>query len=239
MTDRSTAHIAGNVRHVRDMIADTALRSGRNPADVRLMAVTKTRTASEVDAVIRAGIPLVGENTVQEAEAKRPQVTESAEWHMIGHLQSNKVSNALATFSMIQSVDSVKLAERIARLAERERPFAVGDNGRVPVLIEVNTSGEESKYGFTPDEVLDAFGAIREIGSLSVRGFMTIGKFVDNEAEVRACFATLREIRERAASQSDDDLPVLSMGMTSDFAWAVEEGSTLVRVGTAIFGPRG
>jgi pyridoxal phosphate enzyme (YggS family) len=239
MSDRSQAHIADNVQRVRDAIADAATRSGRDPADVRFMAVTKTRTAAEVDAVIRAGIPLVGENKVQEAEEKKPHVTESAEWHMIGHLQSNKVANALATFSMIQSVDSVKLAERIARLTERERPFAVDADGRVPVLIEVNTSGEESKYGFTPDEAVDAFGAIRELSSLSVRGFMTIGKFVDDEVEVRACFAALREIRERAVSQSGDELPVLSMGMTSDYAWAVEEGSTLVRVGTAIFGPRG
>ncbi len=220
-----------NVQRVRADISDAAARAGRPPDDVSLVAVTKTRSAEEVDAVIRAGVTLVGENRVQEAEAKHPDVTESAEWHMIGHLQSNKAGAALALFDAIQSVDSVKLAERIDRLAARV-------NRRVRVLIEVNTSGESSKHGVAPDDALGAIERIIERGSLDVRGLMTIGTFTDDETRVRGCFSTLRHLRDGAAEATGTKLPELSMGMTNDYRWAVEEGSTLVRVGTAIFGSR-
>ncbi len=223
--------IADNVRRITDQIAESAQRTGRSADEVRLMAVAKTRTPEEIDAVIRAGITLLGENRVQEAQENIPQVNGSAEWHMIGHLQSNKAGAALELFSTIQSVDTLKIGRRLDRLAD-------SDGKTVPVLLEVNTSGEESKYGFHPDRAVEAYDELRDLPALSVQGFMTIGIFTGDEAKVRGCFESLRRIRDDARALHGDDLPVLSMGMTNDFEWAVEEGSTLVRIGTAIFGER-
>jgi PLP dependent protein len=239
VSDQTNAEvISDNVSRVRDEIADATQRSGRSVEDVSLMAVTKTRNAEQIDAVIGAGVGLVGENRIQEAEAKKPHVTQPAEWHMIGHLQSNKVASALQMFDAIQSVDTLKLAQRISRLTQEDYDSTTEGRRRIPVLVEVNTAGEESKFGFDPSESLDSFGKIRELPGLDVRGFMTIGRFVSDEVVVRSCFSTLRDIHDAALAAHDDDLPILSMGMTSDYVWAVEEGSTLIRVGTGIFGPR-
>jgi len=225
-------HIPDNIRRIRNEIADAAHQAGRSPDDVSLMAVTKTRTAAEIDAAIAAGLTLLGENRVQEAAEKMPDVTQPAEWHMIGHLQSNKVKQALELFTTIQSVDSLRLAQRISRLASEQ-------SQTVDVLVEVNTSGEESKFGAPPESAVELVGAIRELPSLRLTGMMTIGLFSDDERCVRACFEMLRRLRDDAASLYPDiRLSALSMGMTSDYRWAIAEGSTLVRIGTAIFGPR-
>ena len=223
--------VADNVARIRDQIAEAAHAAGRSADEVTLMAVTKTRTAAEVDVAIAAGVRVVGENRVQEARAKQPDVSGAAEWHMIGHLQTNKVNQALGLFSTIQSVDTLRLAERISRQAS-------GVSKTVNVLVEVNTSGEKTKSGVSPDGARDLIWAVRELPGLHVRGLMTIGAFVDDERQVRSCFRLLRELRDTAESPGGERLPVLSMGMTHDFAWAVAEGSTMVRVGTAIFGPR-
>ena len=223
--------IAENVRRLREEIAQAAHRAGRHPEEVILLAVTKTRTPAEVDAVIEAGVALIGESRVQEAEQKKPQVKNTAEWHLVGHLQRNKAKRAVGLFSVIQSLDSVRLAEKLAQYGDAAQP--------VDVLVEVNTSGEESKFGVAPDGTLDLLDAVRELPGLRLRGLMTVGVLSDDEQRARRCFERIRTIRDRARSAYPDlALDVLSMGMTSDFRWAVAEGSTMVRIGTAIFGPR-
>jgi len=223
--------IAANVRRLRDRIAEVALTTGRQPTEVALMAATKTRTATEVDAVIAAGVTLIGENRVQEAAEKKPRVVQAATWHMIGHLQTNKVNQALGLFSAIQSVDSYRLAAGISAHAE-----ALGR--MVEVLVEVNTSGEKSKYGVAPEAALDLIAAVQQLARLRVLGLMTMGLLLNDERRVRACFAMLRRLRDEAQAAYGMALPVLSMGMTSDFPWAIAEGSTMVRIGTAMFGAR-
>jgi len=233
MTDdlAATRLIAENVRRIREQIADAALSAGRSPEEITLMAVTKTRTPAEADAVIAAGVKVLGENRVQEAREKKPHVARTAEWHLIGHLQTNKVKHAVELFAMIQSVDSLRLAEKISGHSAARQA--------TDVLIEVNTSGEESKFGVAPEAALDLVGAVRELPYVRVRGLMTIGAFVDDERRVRSCFAHLRRLWDDARAQYPAlALPVLSMGMTNDFPWAIAEGSTMVRLGTAIFGPR-
>jgi len=223
--------VAENVGRVRDRIAEAAQGVGRSPDEIDLMAVTKARSPAEVAAVVSAGIALLGENRVQEAREKKPRVDADATWHMIGHLQTNKINHAVDLFDAIQSVDSTRLAERLSRRASAM-------DRTMTVLVEVNTSGEASKSGASPDGASDIIGAILDLPGLGLSGLMTIGAFVDDESRVRACFAALRGLRDRAETQFGIDLPVLSMGMTGDFPWAVAEGATLVRVGTALFGPR-
>lgn len=224
-------NIAENVKRVRHEIAEAAHRSDRRPEEIVLMAVTKTRTPEEVDAVIEAGVTFIGENRVQEAEQKKPQVKNTAEWHLVGHLQRNKAKLAVELFSMIQSLDSVRLAEKLTQYGDTAHP--------VDVLVEVNTSGEESKFGAAPDRAHDLVGAARGLGGLRLRGLMTVGLFSGEERQVRRCFETLGKVRDDLRSAYPDlVLDILSMGMTNDFRWAIAEGSTMVRIGTAIFGPR-
>ena len=195
------------------------------------MAVTKTRAPEEVEAVIEAGVMLLGESRVQEAERKLPAIRRSAEWHLVGHLQTNKAKRAVELFSTIQSVDSLRLAERIAHFTSAQKP--------TDVLVEVNTSGELSKFGVAPDAAVEFVGALRDLPGVRIRGFMTVGALASDESPARRCFERLRRIREQARSAFPGlGLEVLSMGMTNDFVWAVAEGSTMVRIGTAIFGPR-
>ena len=227
--------IADNVTRIRDDIVEAAVAVGRSPDEVTLMGVTKTRNAEEIEEVIRAGITILGENRVQEARDKIPAVTGDVRWEMIGHLQRNKVNQTVTLFDAVQSVDSVRLAEAIDRAVEFGNPR----HDPLDVLIEVNTSGEDAKNGVQPDAAVDLVGAVSELPHLRVRGMMTIGRFVDDERIVRECFRTLRGLRDSAVSQIPRvDLGVLSMGMTGDFRWAIAEGSTLIRIGTAIFGSR-
>ena len=221
--------IAGNLQTVRDRMAAACARAGRDPADVRLVAVSKTFPPEAVDEAIRAGADLFGENRVQEAAGKIP-LCSSAEWHLIGHLQGNKVRHALPLFTMIHSVDSVKLLEEIAKASDES-------GYRPDLLLEVNVGGEASKFGFRPDDVAGALKAASSLG-VTVSGLMTVPPFRPDPEAVRPCFRALRDLRDRLRDETGFALPHLSMGMSHDFEIAIEEGATFVRVGSAIFGQR-
>ena len=221
--------IAGNLQAVRDRMAAACARAGRDPADVRLVAVSKTFPPEAVDEAIRAGADLFGENRVQEAAGKIP-LCSSAEWHLIGHLQGNKVRHALPLFTMIHSVDSVKLLEEIAKASD-ESGYRPG------ILLEVNVGGEASKFGFRSDDVAGALKAASSLG-VTVSGLMTVPPFRPDPEAVRPCFRALRDLRDRLRDETGFALPHLSMGMSHDFEIAIEEGATFVRVGSAIFGQR-
>jgi PLP dependent protein len=216
-------------------IAAGCVRSGRDPADVTLVAVSKTVEAARLRSAVEAGITTLGENRVQEGEAKVGEVP-GARWHLVGPLQSNKARRALETFDVIQTVDSVELAERLDRLAREVRGASAADP--YPVLLQVNVADDPSKAGLDPDALPAAIETIAELGALEVRGLMTIGRLVADAEAARPTFATLRELSERLRSGGAPLGRELSMGMTDDFEVAVEEGTTIVRVGRAIFGER-
>jgi pyridoxal phosphate enzyme (YggS family) len=217
--------IAANLAAVEQRIVAACTRSGRRRGDVTLVAVTKTFPAEVVTSAIAAGITDIGENRVQEARDKQPLVSGAARWHLIGHLQSNKAKDAVRLFSVIQTVDSIELADKIARAAE-----AAGKQQEV--LLQVNIGREMQKSGFEPEAVEAGAKRVRAIPSLSVRGLMSIPPIGGLE-EVRRFFAELRVMRDALGMEH------LSMGMSEDFEAAIEEGSTMVRVGRAIFGSRG
>ena len=217
--------------HVLERIADACARGGRHPGTVTLVAVTKTVPATRLRHAVEAGFGLFGENRVQEALAKIPEVA-GAGWHLIGPLQSNKARRALEAFAMIQTVDSVGLATRLDRLA--------GELGmeRVPVLLQVNVDLDEAKSGFRPDDLAGAVDGLASLGRLDVRGLMTIGREGANPEEARRTFASLRELSRTLRAAWSGLGPELSMGMSDDYPIAVEEGATIVRVGRALFGER-
>jgi hypothetical protein len=225
--------IAANLKSVRERIAAALERSGRAFDSCRLLAVTKHRSAEEVAALARAGQTDMGENRVQEADGKIPECAGlgvDANWHLIGHLQRNKVKKALALFGTIHSVDSVRLLEAIAREAESR-------GVRPDVFLEVNVSGEESKHGFAPGDVEDACRRAAKLESLRLVGLMTMAPFTDDAETVRPFFKALRELRDDLNTRAvySGSLTELSMGMSGDFEVAAEEGATWVRVGTALF----
>jgi len=224
--------LAGRLQETRRKIASTAQDAGRNPDDIKLIAVSKTRTAEEVRTACEAGQRAFGENRIQEIEEKAPALPEDCEWHMIGHLQRNKVKSALDYVSWIHSVDSERLLNRIERIAaEKSR--------RITVLLQVNMSGEESKYGLRPEGAPRLLEKALECSQVDCKGLMTMAPFGADAAELHRVFGGLRELRDRLQAEFATPLPELSMGMTSDFETAIREGATLVRIGTAIFGPRG
>jgi hypothetical protein len=213
-------------------IADACARSGRDPASVTLVAVSKTVPAERLRAAVAAGLTVLGENRVQEAEGKVGSV-EGATWHLVGPLQSNKVRRAIDAFDVVESVDSVELARRLDRL--------LGDAGapdRLPVLLQVNVDEDPSKAGFQPSDLEAALDEILALPRLEVRGLMTIGRLVDRPEDARPTFRALRELSERLRAGHPQLGPALSMGMSADYPVAVEEGATIVRVGQAIFGER-
>ncbi|MEE4608723.1 MAG: YggS family pyridoxal phosphate-dependent enzyme [Desulfobacteraceae bacterium] len=226
--------IADNIAAVRARMARAARRSGRNPAEVALVAVSKTHPAGMVRQAWQAGVDTVGENYIQEAREKIAALADCPlSWHFIGHLQSNKAKYAADLFDLIHGVDSLKLAREIDKQAAK-----IGK--RQPVLIQVNISGEATKSGTTE---ADALALVREAGRLEhvqVRGLMTMPPFFDQPERARPYFAVLRRLRDRIRTEevAGVDMAELSMGMTGDFEVAIEEGATLVRIGTAIFGPR-
>jgi len=213
-------------------IADACARAGREPADVTLVAVSKTVPAAALRDAVTAGLSLLGENRVQEALAKAPEVP-GARWHLVGPLQSNKARRALEVFEAIESVDSVDLARRLDRLAGETRP-----GRRYPVLLEVNVDEDPAKAGFAPTELGPALDQIGALPGLDVRGLMTIGRLVERADDARPTFHALREISDRLRAAGAPLGGELSMGMTDDFEVAVEEGATIVRVGRALFGER-
>jgi len=219
--------IAERVEAVRLRIAAACQRSGRSSEEVTIVAVTKGFPPEAVRQGFAAGLNQFGENRVQEAQAKLPLLAGLAPrptWHMVGHLQTNKVKTVLSLFDIIQSVDSLHLAQEISRRA----PQSV----RVPVLLEVNVAGEAAKYGFSPDGLPAAAGQVRDLPGLEVRGLMTVAPMAADPQEARPVFRRLRSLAESL------DLRELSMGMSDDFEVAVEEGATIVRIGRAIFGER-
>jgi len=217
---------------VLDRIGEAALRSGREPSSVRLVAVTKTVPADRIRAAIEAGLDLVGENRVQEAEAKRPAAP-GATWHLVGPLQSNKARRAVETFDAIETVDSVDLARRLARLAAELRP------GRpLPVLLQVNVDADPAKAGFRPEALESELAAILAVDGLRVDGLMTVGRLAAEPEAARQTFIALRRLAERLRARQPALGAELSMGMSDDYEVAIEEGATIVRVGRALFGER-
>jgi PLP dependent protein len=237
----SLLDVERNLAAVRERIAEAARRAGRQPEEVRLVAVTKTFPPEKIIAAYRAGARDIGENRVEEAREKIPVVNSTLtpgdplRWHLIGHLQRRKAREAVELFDLIQSVDSVRLAQTLDRYAA-----AVGK--RLPILLQVNVARDPHKFGFMAEphtDFLDAVAQILELPSLHVRGLMTIGALVAAPEQARPFFRGLSELRDELAARfTGVDWRELSMGMTDDFAVAIAEGATIVRIGRAIFGER-
>src|SRR2546430_14210476 len=215
--------ILDNLERVREQIAQAAAKAGRDVKDVELVAIAKTHPAEKVREAVEGGQTLFGENRVQEARAKIPELSSNIRWHFVGHLQKNKVRQALPLFEMIHSVDSLALAQDINRIAE--------EDGLHPrVLIEVNMAGEGSKFGFQPEKLRAEMESLLALPRLSILGLMTIPPIAEEAEASRKYFVELCELRDRLQTEFHVDLAQLSMGMTQDYAVAVEEGATLVRV---------
>jgi PLP dependent protein len=223
--------VAANLERVLAQISDAARKARRSPDDVQLVAISKTHDADKIRAVHDAGQSIFGESRVQEARAKIPELPSGLRWHFVGHLQKNKIRHALPLFELFHSVDQVDLARDMNRIAEEE-----GMHPRV--LLEVNVAGEGSKFGFQPDKLRQDMEALLALPRLSIEGLMTIPPLAEQAEGSRKYFVDLRELRDRLETEFQMKLPHLSMGMTNDFPVAVEEGATLVRIGTAIFGER-
>ena len=234
---RFSMSVSENIFRVRDQISAAARRCGRSPDEIALMAVTKTHAAERIREAYQAGLRVFGENRVQEFAGKVTALTDlgDAEWHMIGHLQTNKAAKTAELFGAVDSVDSVKLAEKLDAAAR-----ALGKKLRV--LIEINVGGEAAKSGLAPDspELEALVEAAPQLGALEFCGLMTVPPFTADPEGARPYFRKLRELRDAMAARGPHgiSLKVLSMGMSHDFEVAIEEGSTCVRVGTAIFGER-
>jgi pyridoxal phosphate enzyme (YggS family) len=223
--------LAGNLAQVRERIAAACVRANRDPSSVELLAVTKTHPPGVVSEAARLGLSLFGENKIQEAKSKIPLCPARLRWQMIGHLQSNKTRDAVALFSMIQSVDSMHLAEEIDKRAEQA-------SKTMPILLEVNIVGEASKFGYKPEQLLRDFQQLNALRRIEIHGLMTIPPWSPLPERVRPVFRRLRELRIQCEQILGAPLPHLSMGMTDDFEVAIEEGATIVRIGTALFGQR-
>jgi hypothetical protein len=227
------------LRRIKAEVAEACAKCERGPTEIDIVAVTKGHPARTIVAALEAGLREIGENRVGEAMEKFSQAAASLESHgatrhMVGHLQSNKVRDAVTTFDWIQSVDSMRLARALSRRMEDAR-------STLPILIEVNAGGEHQKHGFCPDEAVERAGEIAELPGLSVRGLMTMAPLVDDESVLRVTFRRARKLFERLTELVDRDgkrPDTLSMGMSGDYLLAIEEGSTMLRLGTALFGPR-
>jgi PLP dependent protein len=229
--------IAENIHRVKEQIAVAARRAGRRPEEIELMAVTKTHSPDRIREAFEAGVRVFGENRVQEFAGKADALRDlpDAEWHLIGHLQSNKAAKATELFGAVDSVDSLKLAEKL-------NAAAAASGKRLPILIEVNVGGEQAKSGVSPESEDQAaiLEAAPRLDHLAIRGLMTVPPYSEDPQQARSYFRRLRELRDSIAVQNlpGVEMCVLSMGMSHDFEVAIEEGSTCVRVGTAIFGER-
>lgn len=225
--------ITENVAWVRERMEAAARRAGRDPGKIRLVAVSKTVESGRIRQALEAGVDSLGENYVQEAQKKIEELGPLAAWHFIGHLQSNKAKAAVRLFDWVHSVDSLRLAQELSRVAGQQ-------NKVLPVLLQINLGQETTKFGALQD---DTFRLLEQMGLLpgiSVKGLMTLPPFFDNPEEPRPYFHALRDLAEAVSRQkiAGVSMEELSMGMSNDFETAIEEGATLVRVGTAIFGPR-
>lgn len=229
--------VADRLAAVRESIADACAGTGRDPTDIRIVAITKGHPVEAVLAAIRAGLTDIGENRVQEALAKlgpdaRPEGGSGVRWHMVGHLQRNKVRDAVALFDWVQSVDSLRLARALSDRA--------GDKGRpIRVLIQVNAGGEERKHGFARERAIAAGREVAGLPGLELRGVMAMAPWTDEDGPIRRAFRVAREVFEGLRDQVEGPVDTLSMGMSNDYPVAVEEGATMVRLGTALFGSPG
>lgn len=220
-----------NLSAIRERIKAACARAGRDPSSVALVAVTKGQPPEAVNAAVEQGLNLFGENRVQEARAKIPLCAAKSRWHMIGHLQSNKCRDSVELFEMIQSVDSLHLAMEISRRAQQEAKT-------MPVLLEVNVAGEASKFGYRPQTLFDELKQINELPHLEIHGLMTMAPWTAEPENVRPVFRRLREVKAQCEEILGAPLSHLSMGMSGDFEVAIEEGATIIRIGTALFGFR-
>lgn len=231
MSDDSQGNILQAIDQVQQQVALAAARVGRDPRQIKLVAVTKTVSAETAGQALQGGLKDLGENRVQELLVKYPRLP-GARWHLIGHLQTNKVKSVIDKVSLIHSLDSWHLAREIDR---RAGELAVS----VQVLVQVNVAGELSKYGLAPGEVADFLQDLSKLPNIQVQGLMTIAPRVDRAEEVRPVFRELKQMAEQYHGIAPGiSMNMLSMGMTNDYMVAVEEGATLIRVGTALFGPR-
>lgn len=225
--------IEQNIKTLIKKVAFSAEKVGKSPKEIKIVAVSKTFGVEDIKEALRYGIKIIGENKVQEAEDKFSKIENDFEKHLVGHLQTNKVKKAVRLFDMIQSLDSLKLASEVSKRAK--------EAGKVTdVLVEVNTSKEQTKFGLKPEEVLDFVKKISNLESLKVKGLMTIGLFTTDLNKIRPCFRLLKEIFEKIKKGEipEIEMEYLSMGMTSDYQVAIEEGANMIRIGTAIFGGR-
>jgi len=225
--------VADNLARLEERIAASAERAGVSPEDIRLVAVTKMTPVESIREAIEAGITAIGENRVKEASGKFPEIGRDVEWHLVGHLQSNKAAQAAELFDLVHSVDRLKIAGALSR-------HAIECKRDLGVLIQVKTSSEETKFGIPPEDAVSLVEEISRLPGIQVKGLMTIGPFRPNPEEARPSFHSLRKLSEKIESlgMNGVEMKWLSMGMSGDFEVAIEEGANLIRVGTAIFGPR-
>ncbi len=225
--------VAENYRRIMDRISEAAIKSKRSPEAVRLLAAAKAQSVEVIRMGIAAGVSLIGENYVQEAQRKKNEISDVVEWHMIGHLQRNKTRAAVELFDLIETLDSLALARELDREGRRR--------GRIiRAFVEVNVAGEDSKSGVAKDRLEELIRGLGEFSHLKIEGLMTVPPFRENAEEIRPYFKELRGLQYslNALSVANVDLKELSMGMTHDYRVAIEEGATIVRIGTALLGPR-
>ena len=223
--------LSANIGAIRQRIAAACERAGRPPDSITLLAITKSHPPETVAAAARCGLALFGENKVQEAKAKIPLCPGHLRWHMVGHLQTNKCRDAVDLFEMVQSVDSLHLAEELNKRADQAART-------IAILLEVNIVGEASKFGYKPAQLLSEFKSLNALRRLAIHGLMTIPPFTPLPEKARPAFRRLRELKSECEQILGAPLPHLSMGMSGDFEVAIEEGATIVRIGTALFGER-
>ena len=227
------ADVAANYRAIVERVKQAAVSTGRDPREIKILAAAKAQDIKSIEAAIVAGVLLIGENYVQEASLKRKGLPTSVEWHLIGHLQRNKAKAAVEIFDVIESLDNAELARELDKEGRKR-------NGRVRAFIEINVGGEETKSGIAKAKVADLLRTIGQLDHLSIEGLMTVPPFREECEETRPYFQEMRQLRDELHSLKlpNVDLRELSMGMTHDYLIAVEEGATIVRIGTALFGPR-
>lgn len=223
--------LAENLTQIQQRIKAACERAGRDPSSVTLLAVSKGHPPEAIREAMELGLQFFGESKIQEAKVKIPQCPGRARWHLIGHLQTNKARDAVQFFEMIHSVDSLHLAEEINKRAEQMAKF-------MPVLIEVNLAGEASKFGYKPDSLLAELNHLNALQRLEIHGLMTMASWSPDPERARPVFRALRELKSRCEDKLGAPLQHLSMGMSGDFEPAIEEGATLVRIGTSLFGER-
>lgn len=228
------SRVIDNLLSVKERIEEAALKAGRDPSEIKLVAVSKTVGVEKIKEAVSAGATILGENYVQEAKKKIEEIGRQVEWHMIGHLQTNKVKQAIGLFDMIQSVDRIGLAKEIDKRAKQL-------DKRVRVLIEVNISGEAAKSGVEREMATSLVSEIANLENVTVEGLMTMPPYFTDPQDARPYFESLRDLKVEIERQGFANISMkeLSMGMSNDFEIAIEEGATIVRVGTAIFGERG